>query len=403
MLPASDTTISQSELPEPVAANEGLPDRSSFELVLLDDWVMEHSAGLEIVRTHPEATVSTTTVEVAQPVSVSPRRTMTKTARVYKIEMLSRNRGHVGFQALLDELEVSPATLKRDLDYLKDQLGAPIEYDRLLNGYRFGQEYRGQKHELPGLWFSERELYSLLMAHQLLSELDSEGVISRHLQPLLDRIHQMLGTGEADAKALLKRIKIISPAKRPVPTEFFEMVSEALLKRRRLRMRYLTRGRGEVTERDVSPQRLVHYRNTWYLDAWCHTRDGLLRFALDAIEEATALDSKAKEVSLRQVEADMDGGYGIYAGAKRHWARMVVTPQAAQWISREQWHPDQRGRWLEDGRFELEVPYSDETEITMDILRQGDQVEVLAPATLASAVHNRLEAAAELYRRDVRR
>jgi predicted DNA-binding transcriptional regulator YafY len=100
---------------------------------------------------------------------------MTKTARVYKIEMLIRNRGHVSFQALLDELEVSPATLKRDLDYLKDQLGAPILYDRFLNGYRFGEEYRGQKHELPGLWFSERELYSLLMAHQLLSELDSEG------------------------------------------------------------------------------------------------------------------------------------------------------------------------------------------------------------------------------------
>lgn len=324
---------------------------------------------------------------------------MTKTARVYKIEMLIRNRGHVSFQTLLDELEVSPATLKRDLDYLKDQLGAPIVYDRFLNGYKFGEEYRGQKHELPGLWFSERELYSLLMAHQLLNDLDSEGVISRHLQPLLERIHQMLGTSEADTKALLRRVKIIGSAKRPVPSQFFELVGEALLKRRRLHLRYLTRGRGEVSERDVSPQRLVHYRNTWYVDAWCHTRDRLLRFALDAIESAEALETRAKEVPLKQVQADMDGGYGIYAGAKRHWAQMVVKPQAAQWISREQWHPDQRGRWLEDGRFELEVPYSDETEIAMDILRQGDQVEVLAPASLVSEVHSRLEMAAEQYRR----
>ena len=241
---------------------------------------------------------------------------MTKTARVYKIEMLIRNRGHVSFQALLDELEVSPATLKRDLDYLKDQLGAPIQYDRFLNGYRFGEEYRGQKHELPGLWFSERELYSLLMAHQLLSELDSEGVISRHLQPLLDRIHQMLGTSDTEAKALLKRVKIIGSAKRPVSSQFFELIGEALLKRRRLHMRYLTRGRGEVSERDVSPQRLAHYRNTWYVDAWCHTREKLLRFALDAIEHAETLDTRAKDVSLKQVEAEMDGGYGIYAGAQ---------------------------------------------------------------------------------------
>jgi predicted DNA-binding transcriptional regulator YafY len=143
---------------------------------------------------------------------------MTKTARVYKIEMLIRNRGNVSFQTLLKELAVSPATLKRDLDYLRDQLGAPIQYDRFLNGCRFGEEYRGQKHEPPGLWITERELYSLLIAaNQLLSELDSDGVISRHLQPRLDRIHQMLGAGESDAKALLKRVKIIGSARRPVP------------------------------------------------------------------------------------------------------------------------------------------------------------------------------------------
>lgn len=324
---------------------------------------------------------------------------MTKTARVYKIEMLIRNRGHVSFQTLLDELEVSPATLKRDLDYLKDQLGAPIVYDRFLNGYKFSEEYRGQKHELPGLWFSERELYSLLMAHQMLSDLDSDGVLSRHLQPLLERIHQMLGTSETDTNALLKRVKVIGSAKRPVPSQFFELVGEALLKRRRLHLRYRTRGRGEVSERELSPQRLVHYRNTWYIDAWCHARERLLRFALDAIESAEALETKAKDVPLKQVQAEMDGGYGIYAGAKRSWARMVVTSQAAQWISREQWHPDQRGQWLEDGRFELEIPYSDETEIAMDILRHGAQVEVLAPASLVSEVHRRLEMAAELYRR----
>lgn len=322
---------------------------------------------------------------------------MTKTARVYRIEMLIRNRGHVSFQTLLDELEVSPATLKRDLEYLKDQLGAPIEYDRYLNGYKFGQEYRGQKHELPGLWFSERELYSLLMAHQLLSDLDSEGVISRHLQPLLDRIHQMLGTGEADAKVLLKRVKIISPAKRPVPTQFFEMVGEALLKRRRLHMRYLTRGRGEVSEREVSPQRLVHYRNTWYLDAWCHTRERLLRFALDAIEQATASETKAKEVPLKEVQTEMDAGYGIYAGSKRRWATLSFQPQAAQWVSREEWHPDQTGRWLDDGRYELRVPFSDITEIAMDVIRHSDQVHVAEPADLAEYVGDAHARAAAAY------
>jgi predicted DNA-binding transcriptional regulator YafY len=322
---------------------------------------------------------------------------MSKTARVYKIETLIRNRGHVSFKELIEELEVSPATLKRDLEYLKDQLGAPIEYDRFVNGYKFVQPVRGTKHELPGLWFSERELYSLLMAHQLLGELDADGVISRHLQPLLERIHTLLGTADTDAKTLLERVKIVSAAKRPVPTQFFEMVGEALLRRRRLQLRYLTRGRGTVSERDVSPQRLVHYRNTWYLDAWCHTRERLLRFALDAIEDAQSLDTRAQEVALSQVRLQMDAGYGIYAGGRRRWATLLFDAQAAPWVSKEQWHPEQRSRWLAGGEYELSVPYTEETEIVMDILRHGEQVRVTAPDALAQAVATRLRAAALRY------
>jgi predicted DNA-binding transcriptional regulator YafY len=301
---------------------------------------------------------------------------MSKTERVYKIERLIRLRGQVSFQALRDELEVSPATLKRDLEYLRDRLGAPIEYDRDANGYRFGAEYRGQRHELPGLWFSERELYALLMANQLLGELDADGIISRHLQPLLERIRQMLGGDEAGADWLLERVKIASPAKRAVSARFFELVGEALVKRRRVRMTYLSRGRGEVGERDISPQRLVHYRNTWYVDAWCHSRERLLRFALDAIERAALLDERAKDVALRQVQAEMDSGYGVYAGAKPHWVTLRFSAQAAPWVSRELWHPRQQGRMLADGGYRLKLPYTDPTELAMDILRHAGDVTI---------------------------
>lgn len=330
---------------------------------------------------------------------------MTKTARLYKIESLIRQRGHVSFARLLEELEISPATLKRDLEYLRDQLGAPIAYDRDLNGYRFETlggssplAREGVRHELPGLWFSERELYALLMAHQLISGLDSQGPLSRHLQPLLDRIHELLGPGgESDAKALMKRVKVIGALRRSVDATCFERVGEALTRRRRLAMRYLTRTRGEVSQREVSPQRLVHYKNTWYLDAWCHQRERLLRFALDAVQEATLTEQRAKDVAMRQVEAEMDQGYGIYAGGTRQMAVLQFSPQAAPWTSHEEWHPDQHGRWLPDGGWELTLPYADETELVMDILRQGEQVRVIAPASLRQAVQRRLAAAAAQY------
>jgi predicted DNA-binding transcriptional regulator YafY len=325
---------------------------------------------------------------------------MANAARLYRIEALIRNRGHVSFQTLLDELEVSPATLKRDLEYLRSRLGAPIEYDRGLNGYRFGVPlHLAPRHELPGLWFDESELYSLLMAQQLLSSLDSDGLLSRHLQPLLDRIHHLLASGEGEAAAslLMKRVKIVSAQRRPVPSRFFERVSAALLGRRRLHLRYLTRTRREVSDREVSPQRLVHYRNTWYLDAWCHRVDALRRFALDAIEQARVLDTAAKAMSLKAVAEAMDAGYGIYAGAKPRWAVLRFDPQAAQWAQREEWHPQQRGRLHADGSYELRLPYVDENELLMDVLRQGEQVRVVSPPTLVAAVQARLAAALAAY------
>jgi predicted DNA-binding transcriptional regulator YafY len=280
-------------------------------------------------------------------------------------------------------------------------MGAPIEYDRFLGGYTLrqeGQDGRGDKHELPGLWFSERELYALLTAHQLLSDIDTDGVLSRHLQPLLARIHTLLDTEGLQAADVIKRVKILTPAKRPVPSQWFERVTEALIKRKRLEMVYLTRSRGQSGQRMVSPQRMVHYRATWYLDAWCHKAQGLRRFALDAIEDARVSDERAKDVSLKTVQSEMDAGYGIYAGAKPQWAVLMFEPQAAQWISREQWHPQQQGQWREDGRYELRLPYVQETEVVMDVLRHGPEVTVLSPPALAKRVREALNAAAALYR-----
>ena len=94
----------------------------------------------------------------------------------------------------------------------------------------------------------------------------------------------------------------------------------------------------------------------------------------------------------------MDAGYGIYAGAKPHWAVLLFEAQAAQWISREQWHPQQEGHFRPDGRYELRLPYAQETEVVMDVLRHGPEVQVLGPASLVKRVRDSLSAAAQVYR-----
>lgn len=321
----------------------------------------------------------------------------TKTERIYKIEQMIRHRGRVTFEDMLEALEVSAATLKRDLQFLRDRMGAPIVYHRDENTYRFGQEYRGQKHELPGLWFDQKELYSLLMSYQLLSGLDPDGILSRHIAPLLDRIHQLLGSSEVDSNELMRRVRIVGTAKRAVPSQFFELMAAALLQRKRVSIKYYTRSRKASSDRELSPLRLIHYRNTWYLDAWCHKSEDMRRFALDAVEEATALDVKAKDVSLKRVEEELDGGYGIFAGNKVKWATLLFSADAAQWVQKEEWHPQQKVQMQPDGRLQMELPFVDQTELLMDVMRFGPDVELMQPANLRQALIEKLQQAAARY------
>ena len=319
---------------------------------------------------------------------------MDRTERFYKIEQLIRFRGCVDRETLLSELGVSLATLKRDLEYLRDRMDAPIVWDAYERGYKLAArpgDVSQEKHQLPGVWFSEREIHALLTMHQLIQELDEGGVLARHLQPLLDKLHGMLGDGQRDAEELLRRVRIVSLARRPVSSHWFELFGDALLRRMQVRMEYRTRGREATTWRTVSPQRLTHYRSTWYLDAWCHTKDQLLRFALDAVQQAQVLDERARDVPLKKVEAALDAGYGIFAGSRPQWATLVFSATAARWVSQEQWHPQQRSKWLRDGSYQLEVPFTNQTELVMDVLRHSGEVRVVSPPSLAEAVVHQLQ------------
>ena len=320
---------------------------------------------------------------------------MDRSERFVKIEMLIRSRGSVRFDTLLDELEVSPATLKRDLAYLRERLGAPIEYDAYSRGYRFAQEsWRGGvKHELPGVWLSEHELHALLTLHQMLAGLDEGELLSRHLAPMAERIQAMLGLDEKQARELTRRVKLIATSRRRASTAHFETVCSAVLKGRRLAIDYLKRSSGRSEARELSPQRLVHYRHAWYLDAWCHRSDGLRRFALDAIQSVRLQDEAARRMPLKELEAELDRGYGIFAGGAERWAELRFAPEAAAWVAQEEWHPRQQAQREPDGSLLLKLPYVDATELLMDLLRHAASVQVLAPRELRDAYAARLRSA----------
>jgi predicted DNA-binding transcriptional regulator YafY len=316
--------------------------------------------------------------------------------RMHRILGIVRQRNGATMQELMHELEVSMSTVKRDIDVLRDRMDCPIDFDRDVNKWVIATLPGGKRYELPGLWFNASEIYALLAMQHLLKGVEP-GLLEPHLQPLKDKLETMLGESPAKAKDIEKRIKLIHFAGRRVEVKNFELLTEAVLERRRVVIRYFNRDRGEVTEREVSPLRIVHYRENWLLDAWCHLRTELRSFALDAIKEVTITNKTANEVGRDALAEHFQSGYGIYAGKADKRAVMKFTPARAQYVSLERWHTKQTFKWLADGSYVLEVPYSKDQELIMDVLRYGADVEVLAPPELRKRVAGQLRAAAKVY------
>lgn len=322
---------------------------------------------------------------------------MDRTERFYKIDTLLQTQSPVGIDVFLNELGVSLATFKRDLEYMRDRLHAPIIWDRDANGYRLEKGAGdGQPYQLPGLWFSPTEAQALLTLEHLIEGLEPE-LLGAHLKPLKARLTALLETGDHSADEVRKRIKVIPFGSRKHEPKHFSQVAAATLSRKRLRITYFNRTRNETTEREVSPQRLVYYRANWYLDTWDHLRNDIRSFALDAVRAAELIDAKARDVPEEKLNAVLASGYGIFSGAKVQWAVLKFTPERARYVSQEVWHPKQKAKWLADGSYQLEVPYSSEKELAMDILKHGAEVEVIAPKPLREDIGRRLAEAVTRY------
>ncbi len=318
---------------------------------------------------------------------------MSEVVRLYRYKSLLCQRVAVSAEELMAVLEVSRATVKRDIAKLRDQLHVPITFNRELGGYQLEQDQT--ESELPGLWFSQEEILSLVTIQHLLEQLEP-GLLGAKLQPLQKRLSQLMDKHGLASQDVARRIRIVHAGKRQVVAKSFELVAAATFASKRLKIWHFNRQNGITTEREVSPQRLVHYRDNWYLDAWCHLRDDVRNFSIDAITKLEVMDTDAKVVSAKAIDQALGNSYGIFNGAAQSWAKLRFTPERARWVAGETWHPMQESAFEEDGSYVLSFPYADDRELIGDIMKFGADVQVLAPPGLRSKVQKGfLEAAAK--------
>ena len=144
---------------------------------------------------------------------------------------------------------------------------------------------------------------------------------------------------------------------------------------------------------------MIYYRKTLFGSGPKLTavHKDLRSFSLDGISKAIITNTKADEISEKQLHEHFAESYGIFSGKADQRARLKFSPEKARWVSSETWHGQQMGAFDKEGNYLLEFDYNQDPELVMDILKHGSGVEVIGPAGLKNRVKAELDKAMKNY------
>ncbi|MDX1352037.1 MAG: WYL domain-containing protein [Thiomicrorhabdus sp.] len=319
---------------------------------------------------------------------------MEKTERQRDIIQYMKNVHYkVHFDQLSDLYGCSQRNIRRDFTHLINEKNAPWY---ILNNHVHIDPTRKNAIELHGQWFDRQELEALFVLNQVIKQL-APGSLKNQLQPFDNKIHQLL-QNETNNFNLGKFVRLIEIADRHVDTHTFQLITQALSEQKQLKIHFWNRETNKTQERTISPLQLVRYKDNWKIDAWCHQKNALRTFSLEAINQAQLTEKPIKEVSQEKLKSHFESSYGIFAGQADKQAVIKFTPYMARWVQYEKWHPEQIGQWDIDGSYQLQIPYYKDQELLQDIIKYADHAEILAPPELRNKAKNLLQSALEKYK-----
>lgn len=295
---------------------------------------------------------------------------------------------------LAERFEISPKTAHRTIDFMRDRLGAPLEYDPSRRGYH----YTDRSFSLPAFQVAQEELVSILLARNLLSE-SAGGLISESIQSFGRKLMAVMGQIGYSGEKLRHAFSAVWNGHSPSPAATFRIVTSALLGERIMSCRYLSPVEGEETERMIAPHHLQHYMGSWVLIGWCRLREDWRKFYLSRMIDPLLTDEKFEPRPREEWEPLIQESFGIFQGKEPVPVILQFNAFRAPWIREQVWHPDQRIEELPGGGLRLTLPVSDFREIRMKVLQFGADAEVIEPEELRRDIGAEIEKMSGIYKR----
>ncbi|MEF9475381.1 MAG: WYL domain-containing protein [Candidatus Mariimomonas ferrooxydans] len=293
---------------------------------------------------------------------------------------------------LSKKFEVSAKTAQRDIEFMRDRLSAPFQYDKTEKGYFYEED----SFYLPLTYLSSDELTSLLLAKKMLQDTSSP-FIKNDLNSIVEKISGILKKHSAISESIDKAFSFELIQHSPVEDSVFKNVLGACVKKKRLDFTYYAPSSNDYTDRTVDPYHLLNYMGTCYLIAHCHLRDKMRSFVLGRISNLKVLDTVFTIKKDFDIKKYLHSSFGIYKGKPKEVVKLRFSPKRARWVKSQKWHRDQKTRVLEDGSLELSFPVASFFEIEMEVLKHGAEVEVVSPESFRELIKSSAQKILEIY------
>jgi len=302
--------------------------------------------------------------------------------RMLRIHQAVSSGGFPNASTLAREIEVATKTIHRDIEFMRDRLALPIEFDSSRNGYHYTEEVGA----FPNIQITEGELFALVVAEKALQQYRG----TNFEKPLLSAIKKMEqalpDTISLNLGDLQQAISFRTRAEPVLDLEIFDVLAKAVAQRRQLELAYRKPGQQKTEPRVVDPYHLANINGEWFLFAYDHGRQDIRTFVPPRIKSARPTGKTFERPQKFSLEERLRDSFGVYSGEGEYEVVIRFNAHAADYVREKKWHESQRLRELKGGGVELKLKLSSLKEIERWVLSWGGDARVVKPRELAESV-----------------
>jgi predicted DNA-binding transcriptional regulator YafY len=316
------------------------------------------------------------------------QRTKSQFSRILALDRQIRAGNYPNCILFADEWEVSRKTVQRDVDFLRDQLGAPLEYSRERKGFFYSDE----NWFLPALNLQEGDLVNLLIAVKAAGQYRGTPV-AEHLQSICGKIAELLPEQiSVDPELLYAGFSFTAPPTRAISPPVWKALVRGLLSRRMLRLHYA----GKQKPFDVCPYHLANLQGEWYLFVGFDDSADIRQLSVGRIDQAVLLPKPFAVPETFDAGKLLNETFQRFAGDNQaHAVKVVFDKEVAPWVLERQWHPEQKVKTRLDGSVELSFRAKGLFEVMRWLLAWGCHVTVKSPKELRNMLNDEIRAMAQ--------